>query len=123
MHMPYRIEAARRLATVMMPERVLGRDIAETMRALLYDEAWAAGYRILWDGGIITELLFEKDDLPTFLGIVIEHAAVAPSCEVILVHHEFDYRMAGSYAGMVKSMHPVYVCRSLMEATSILDRG
>ena len=64
--MQYRIDPAHRLATVEMPERVRGRDIAETMAAIYRDSAWVAGYRILWGGGIITELLFEKDDLPSF---------------------------------------------------------
>ena len=118
--MQYRIDPAHRLATVEMPERVRGRDIAETMAAIYRDSAWVAGYRILWGGGIITELLFEKDDLPSFDQLLTQHAAVAPSTEVIVVRRHLDYGMAMTYAGLARSRHPVHVCRSMTEAKSIL---
>ena len=119
----YQIDPSRRLATVTLSGTVHGYEIAASARSLYTDPKWVAGFDVLSDGTAITELLFEKADVPAFVQLRIEYAAVSPRYEIILVNRVLDRAMAQMYATLMKSSgYQVQVCQSQAEVDKILAR-
>jgi hypothetical protein len=124
MPLHYVIDHARGLVTVTMSETVTGAQVGTAIEAIYGDPAWRPGYDVLWDGTGITQLLFEKSDLPTFVALQRDYAELAGhGRDVILVIRALDFVMAKTYALMMRSApRPVYVFKSLTEAREILER-
>jgi hypothetical protein len=124
MPFPYVIDADAGIATVTLSGTVQGRDIAETMESVFRAFDWRPGFDILWDGSQITELLFEKDDLPSFVRVqqAFAHAA-GDGCDIILVARKLDDVMAQMYTVLMRNQRrKVHVCRSASEARAIIGR-
>jgi hypothetical protein len=87
------------------------------------DPGCKAGFDIFWDGSTIAELLFERDDLPSFVRLNQEFADLAGSGrDIILVARSLDKAMADMYAVMMRSQRrAVLVCMSMDEVNQILD--
>ena len=58
------IDPARRLGTATLAGNVSAAEFARTMEALYGHPRWEPGFRALWDGTGITQLLIAPDDLP-----------------------------------------------------------
>jgi hypothetical protein len=120
----YVIDSANRLARVAMAGTIRGADIAAAMQTIYADPAWQPGFDSLWECTGITELLFERDDLPTLVGLQRESRARSGyGREAIVVSRALDDVMAKMYAAMMReSTREVLVCRSLAEAAQFLGR-
>jgi hypothetical protein len=122
---PYRIDDATGLVTVWLSGSVHGTQIAATFAAIYRDPACRPGPDILWDGSAITELMFERDDLPSFVRLNQEFSRIASAGrDIILVARALDKTMADIYAVMMKGQcRTVHVCVSLGEVHQILDQA
>jgi hypothetical protein len=122
---PYSIDGRTGLITVTMSGSVPGQRIATTFVAIYGDPACGPRYDILWDGSTITELMFERDDLPSFVRLNKQYATLAQSGrDIILVARALDKGMAEMYAVMMKPQRrTVHVCASLGEVHQILDQA
>jgi hypothetical protein len=120
---PYSIEDSKRLVTVRLSGSVHGSQIAATYAAIYRDPGCRPGFDILWDGSTITELLFERDDLPSFVRLNQEFSNLASSGrDIILVARTLDQAMADMYAVMMRAQRrAVLVCMSMYEVSQILD--
>jgi len=120
---PYRIDDSKRLVTVELSGSVHGAQIAATYAAIYRDPACAPGLDILWDGSMITELMFERDDLPSFVRLNQEFSSLASSGrDIILVARSLDKAMADMYSVMMRAQRrAVQVCLSMHEVKQILD--
>ena len=119
----YHLDAAKRLVTVPLSGSVSGARIASTYTMIYSDAACAEGFDILWDGSSITELMFERDDLPSFVRLNQKFASLASSGrDIILVARSLDKAMADMYAVMMRAeRRAVHVCLSMGEVRQILD--
>ena len=120
---PYRIDQSKRLVTVQLSGPVRGTLIAATFEAIYRDPACGRGFDILWDGSTITELLFERADLPSFVRLNQEYGDIASSGrDIIFVERSLDKAMADMYAVMMREQHrAVHVCSSMDEVNRVLD--
>jgi hypothetical protein len=118
----YAIDITARLATVTLAETVRGADIAGAMEAVFGDSSWQPGFNVLWQASGITELLFERDDLPGMIALQRRFAARARGGrEVILVSRTLDEDMAKMYALMMRNDgKQVSVCRSMADVVRLL---
>ena len=114
---PCTIDPAARLATVRLSGSVRGPDIAAAYAAIYRDPAFGPRFDLLWDGTAVTELLFDLDDLPSFVRLHSEFGEVASSGrDIILVTRPMDKMMADMYAAMMKKQNrEVHVCTSRQE--------
>jgi hypothetical protein len=119
---PYRIDPSRRLVTATMSGSVPGTRIAATIAAIYGDPACGPGFDILWDFSTITALMFERDDLPSFVRLNQESSHLSQSGrDIILVTRRLDKDMADMYAVMMRAQRrAVHVCLSMGEVTHIL---
>jgi hypothetical protein len=119
---PYRIDDSKRLVTVPMSGLVPGARIAATIAAIYADPASGPGFDILWDGSTITELMFERDDLPSFTRLSQDFSPLSQSGrDIILVARKIDKDMAEMYAVMMRAQRrAVHVCSSMAEVVQIL---
>ena len=119
---PYTIDESRRLITVRLSGSVHGSQIAATFETIYRDPGCKAGFDIFWDGSTIAELLFERDDLPSFVRLNQEFAELAGSGQdVILVVRSLDKTMADMYAVMMRAQRrAVLVCMSMDEVKQTL---
>jgi hypothetical protein len=101
---------------------VPGARIAATIAAIYGDPACGPGFDILWDFSTITELMFERDDLPSFVRLNKEFSHLSQfGRDIILVTRTLDKEMAEMYAVMMRAQRrAVHVCQSMYEATQIL---
>jgi hypothetical protein len=69
----------------------------------------------------ISELLFERDDLPSFVRLNVEFGALASSGrDIILVTRPMEKMMANMYAAMMKEQHrEVHVCQSRQDVEQL----
>jgi hypothetical protein len=120
---PYSVDESKRLVTVPIFGSVHGTQIAATYTAIYSDPAYKSGFDILWDGSTITELLFERDDLPSFVRLNKEFSNLASAGrDIILVARMLDKAMADMYAVMMRSQRrAIHVCLSMDEVNQILD--
>jgi hypothetical protein len=118
----YAIDITARLATVTLAETVRGADIASALETVFRDSSWQPGFDLLWQASGITELLFERDDLPGMIALQRRFAARAGGGrEVILVSRSLDEDMAKMYALMLRNEgKKVSVCRSMADAVRLL---
>ena len=118
----YAIDITARLATVTLAGTVRGTDIASAMEAVFGDSSWEPGFDLLWQASGITELLFERDDLPGMITLQRRLAARAGGGrEVILVSRSLDEDMAKMYALMMRGEgQTVSICRSMADAVRLL---
>jgi hypothetical protein len=118
---PYSIDDSRRLVTVPLSGSVHGASIAATYAAIYSDPGCGVGFDILWDGSTITELMFERDDLPSFVRLNQEFSALASSGrDIILVARSLDKAMADMYAVMMRGQRrAVHVCLSMQEVLQV----
>jgi hypothetical protein len=119
---PYTIDSSKRLVIATMSGSVPGTRIAATIAAIYGDPICGPGFDILWDFSTITELMFERDDLPSFVRLSQEFSPLSQSGrDIILVTRTLDKEMAEMYAVMMRAQHrAVHVCLSMYEATQIL---
>jgi hypothetical protein len=119
----YSIDESKRLITVRLSGSVHGAQIAATFTAIYRDPACAPGLDILWDGSSITELIFERDDMPSFVRLNQEFSDLASSGrDIILVARSLDKAMADMYTVMMRAQRrAVVVCMSMYEVQQILD--
>ena len=119
----YSIDESTRLVTVPVSGTVYGRQIAATYAVIFRDPACGPCFDILWDGSAITELIFERDDMPSFVRLNQEFSNFANSGrDLILVARSLDKAMADMYAVMMRAQHrAVHVCLSMGEVRQILD--
>ena len=119
---PYSIDDRTGVITVKLSGTVPGQRIAATIAAIYGDPTCGHCFDILWDGSTITELMFERDDLPSFVRLNQQYAALAQSGrDVILVARALDKAMANIYASMMKPQRrQVHVCSSMDEVSRIL---
>jgi hypothetical protein len=119
---PFIIDSAKRLVTATMSGSVPGTRIAATIAAIYTDPACGPGFDILWDFSTITELMFERDDLPSFVRLSQEFSRLSESGrDIILVTRTLDKEMAEMYAVMMRAQRrAVHVCLSMYEATQVL---
>jgi hypothetical protein len=119
---PYTIDSSRRLVTATMSGSVPGTRIAATIGAIYGDPACGPGFDILWDFSTITELMFERDDLPSFVRLSQEFAPLSQfGRDIILVTRTLDKEMAGMYAVMMRAQsRAVHICSSMYDVTRIL---
>ena len=122
---PYSLDNARRVAIVTFSGTVRGHDIADTMDMLYRDPAWQYGFDTLWDGTNVTELLFEKDDLPGFVALQQRYVTVSgPGRDIVVAIRPIDQMIAQIYVAMSKKLiRHGYACRSASEAWEILRRA
>lgn len=120
---PYSINVPQRVITVRLSGAVHGSQIAATYAAIYGDPACARGMDILWDGSSITELIFERDDMPSFVRLNQEFSDLASSGrDIILVARSLDKTMADMYTVMMSAQRrAVHVCMSMDELHQILD--
>jgi hypothetical protein len=119
---PFRIDMSKRQVTATMSGSVPGTRIAATIAAIYGDPACGPGFDILWDFSTITELMFERDDLPSFVRLSQEFSHLSESGrDIILVTRTLDKEMAQMYAVMMRAQRrTVHICSSMYEATQIL---
>jgi hypothetical protein len=122
--LPYVIDPDAHVATVTLSGTVHGRQIAETMETMFRDPDWRPGFDVFWHGGQITQLLFEKDDLPGFVRVQREYAeAAGDGREIIFVARALDQAMAQMYTVMMRNeRRKVHICQSEAEARDILGQ-
>jgi hypothetical protein len=119
----YEIDHSKQLVTVSLSGSVRGAQIAATFAAIYSDTACGPGFDILWDGSTIAELMFERDDLPSFVRLHQEFSNLATSGrDIILVVRSLDRAMADMYAVMMRGKRrAVLVCMSMNEVDDILN--
>ena len=119
------ISDANRLAAGTLSGSVRGSDIAAAIQTLYDDPAWQPGFDTFWDCSGITELLFEREDLPNI--VALQHASsgrAGTGIEVILVERMLDDAMASMYAAVMRTkVRAVHICRSVGEAERLLARS
>jgi hypothetical protein len=105
-----------------MSGSVPGTRIAATIAAIYGDAACGPGFDILWNFSTITELMFERDDLPSFVRLNKEFAHLSQSGrDIIFVTRTLDREMADMYAVMMRAQRrAVHVCVSMNEVIQIL---
>jgi hypothetical protein len=115
---PHTIDPSRHAAMVTLSGTIRGSDLAAAMETVYNDPLWQPGFSLLWGGTTITELLFEKNDLPRLVDVNRRHAARAGIVrEVIIVGRQLDRAMAEMYAMLMKHEgRTVHVCDSEAEA-------
>jgi hypothetical protein len=120
----YVIDGANRLATGTLSGSVSGAEMAYALRTVYQDVAWQPGFDTLWECSGITQLLLERNDLATLVGLHREFIGRAGSgLEIIVVTRSLDHVMAKVYAVMMRSQaRRVRVCRSVAEAAEFLGR-
>jgi hypothetical protein len=119
---PFRIDTSKRLVTVTMSGSVPGTRIAATIAAIYGDPACGPGFDIVWDFSTITELMFERDDLASFVRLSQEFSQLS-QCgrDIILVTRKLDKDMAEMYAVMMRAQRrTVHICSSMDEVTQLL---
>jgi chloramphenicol 3-O-phosphotransferase len=119
------ISEAHRLATGTLSGSVRGSDIAAAIQTLYDDPAWQPGFDTFWDCAGITELLFEREDLPNI--VALQHASserAGTGIEIILVARMLDDAMASMYrVAMRTEVRAVHICRSVCDAERLLGRS
>jgi hypothetical protein len=120
---PYRIDTSKRLVTATMFGSVPGTRIAATIAAIYGDPACGQAFDILWDFSTITELIFERDDLPSFVRLSRQFSHLSQSGrDIILVTRKLDKEMAEMYAVMMRAQRrAVHICASMYEVMQILS--
>jgi hypothetical protein len=121
---PYTIDGVLPLVIVLMSGTVHGAQIAATYRTMYRDPGFGPRFDVLWDATAITELLFEPDDLGSFVRLHEEFGDVASSGrDILVVRRPLDKAMADVYLVMMKKQpRAVHVCRSRSEADVILHQ-
>jgi hypothetical protein len=119
---PYQLSAAGKAAVVTLAGTVRGHDVAETLEALWTDPAWQYGIDTVWDGTNITELLFEKDDLPGLVRLQGRLAArCGPGRDIVVAIRPIDRIMAQIYGVLSKGLPRTgHLARSVSEAWEML---
>ena len=86
------------------------------------DPAVGPGFDVLWDALTINELLFERDDLPSFVRLQEQFSDLASTGrDIILVARPLDKMLAQTYAVMMKKQRrEVHVCSAPDEADAIV---
>ncbi len=120
----YTIDAANRLARATLSGTVHGTELVAGARAIYKDPAWRPGFDTLWECTGITQLLLERDDIPS---IVAVHERMSDRAgdglEVIVVSRSLDHVMARMYSVWMRSQkRNVHVCRTVIEASQLLGR-
>ena len=107
----YAIDHANRVAIGTLAGTVRGRDIAAAIRTIYEDAAWEPGFDTFWESTGITELLFEPNDLKSFVGLQSDSAGRSgPGLEIIVVGRSLDEVMAKMYALMMKGRRVASMC-------------
>ena len=104
------------------PARCTARKIAATFATIYRDPAYEPGFDIFWDTSTITELILERDDLPSFVRLNEEFSTLASSGrDIILVARSLDQAIGDMYAVMMRTQRrTVHVCVSMEEVQQIL---
>ena len=83
---PYTMDVPGKLITIQMPGSVHGTQIASTFETVNRDPAFGPGFDLLWDGRTVMELLFDRDDLPSFVRLQEQFGELASTGrDIILV--------------------------------------
>src|ERR1700730_8811950 len=119
---PFHIDTSKRLVTATMSGSVPGTRIAATIAAIYGHPACGPGFDILWDFSTISELMFERDDLPSFVRLSQEFSHLSQSGrDIIFVTRTLDKNMAEMYAVMMRGQRrAVHICMSMDEVTQLL---
>ena len=118
----YSVDHPGRLVTVRISGAVHGTQVAATYAAIYRDPACGPGFDIFWDTSKVTELILERDDLPSFVRLSQEFStSAAPGRDIIFVARLLDQAIADMYALMMRTeRRAVHVCSSMDEVHQIL---
>jgi hypothetical protein len=120
----YRIEPARRLATLTFSGPLDGAEIATATETIYADPAWAFGFDVVWDFRQIRGLHLDVGHFPALLALDRRFADVAgPGADLLVTGRDAHHMLARLFAHLSRGgPRHIVACRTGEEAAAALER-